>query len=43
MVLAIVVLLAFGAGLLVRSFMDRGHERLEIEQGYGAGRFHSYD
>jgi hypothetical protein len=42
MILTIVALLAFGAGFVVRSFLERDPE-LEVDRGYGSDRYHRYD
>ena len=42
MMVTIAILLAFGTGFVVRSFMTRDREP-EIGQGYGSDRYHSYD
>jgi hypothetical protein len=42
MMVTIAILLAFGAGFVVRSLMDRD-PKPEIGQGYGSDRYHSYD
>jgi len=45
MAISFAVLLAFGAGFVVRSFLGRSNasDFFEIERRYEASRFHSYD
>jgi hypothetical protein len=46
MALSIALLLAFGAGFIIRALLESDRARVfspEVEQTYGVSRYHSYD